>query len=123
MESETSNKRRLKERTMHIMGRERASAKDLVRFRGSTDAMNDTVIANGMMAGKDEKVAALATVKKVATLAMSKAINKIRTTVKDQEMFGRATSLEKKEASYEIAMSLERRSKSELETVEVVCLN
>ena len=46
---------------------------------------------------------------------MSKAFDKTSVTVKDQEMFGRATSLAKKEASDEIAMSLERRLKSELE--------
>ena len=123
MESETSKKRRLEERTMNVEARESANAKDLVRFGGSTDAMNAIVIANGMM-GEDNKVAALATVKKVAALAMSKAIDKISATVKNQDMFGRATSLEKKEASdTEIATSLERRLKSELEIVEVVCFS
>ena len=91
MESETSNKRRLEERIMNVADRESANAKDLVRFGGSTDAMSAMVIANGMM-GEDEKVAAL---------AMSKTINDISATAKDQEMFGRATSLEKKEASLE----------------------
>ena len=91
MESETSNKQRLEERIMNVADRESANAKDLVRFGGSTDAMSAMVIANGMM-GEDEKVAAL---------AMSKTINDISATAKDQEMFGRATSLEKKEASLE----------------------
>ena len=59
----------------------------------------------------------------MANYTMSKNIDKMRTTVKDQQMFGRATSLKKKEASDEIATSLERRSKSELEIVEVVCLD
>ena len=39
--------------------------------------------------------------KKVAVFAMSKTIDNISATAKDQEMFGRATSLEKKEASLE----------------------
>ena len=47
----------------------------------------------------------------MANKTMSKAIDKMSATVKDQEMFGRAMSLEKKEASDEIATSLERQSK------------
>ena len=55
----------------------------------------------------------------MANETMSKAIDEMSATVKDQEMFGRAMSLEKKEAaeaSDEIATSLERRLKSKLET-------
>ena len=76
---------------MNVAGRESTNAKDLVRFGGSTDAMSAMVIANGMI-DEDENVAAL---------AMSKAIDDVSATVKDQEMFGRTTSLEKKEASIE----------------------
>ena len=91
MESKTSSKRRLEERIMNVAGRESTNAKDLVRFGGSTDAMSVIVIVNGMT-GEDENVAAL---------AMSKAIDDVSATVKDQEMFCRTTSLEKKEASIE----------------------
>ena len=70
MESETSKKRRLEERTMNVAARESANAKDLVRFGGSTDVMNAIVIANRAMA-EDEKVPALATVEKVAALGIS----------------------------------------------------
>ena len=101
---------------MNVAGRESTNAKDLVRFGRSTDVMNAIVIANGTMA-EDEKVPALATVEKVAGFAIGKAIDKISATVKNQEMFGRATSIEKN------TTSLERLSKSELETVEAVCLN
>ena len=88
MESETSNKRRLEERTMNVAsGRESANPKDLLRFGRSTDVLNSIVIANGMMA-EDKKVAALATVEKVAALAIGKAINKISATVMNQEVFG-----------------------------------
>ena len=52
----------------------------------------------------------------MANETMSKAIDMTSATVKDQEMFGRAMSLEKKDASDEIVTSLERRLKSELET-------
>ena len=55
---------------MNVAARETANAKDLVRFGGSTDAMNAMMIANEMMR-EDEKVAALATVKKVTALTMS----------------------------------------------------
>ena len=53
----------------------------------------------------------------MANETMSKALlDKMSATVKNQEMFGRVMSLEKKEARVEIATSLERRLKSGLET-------